>query len=653
MKVRKYRYFSCDFETTVYEGQTRTDVWAGAAVELFTEDVKITHSIGELFEYLFAQRSHIVAYFHNLKFDGSFWLDFLLNELHFKQAFESLGDKQIGEAGFTCEWLNEKNMPNKSFKYSVSARGQWYTIIIKYNGYILEIRDSLKLLPYSVKKIGESFGTKHKKLDMEYKGFRYPGCVITEEEQEYIKNDVLVVKEALEIMQKDGHDKLTIGACCLEEFKKSAGKEDFDMFFPPLHEIDLEVSKYSSPTADRYIRNAYRGGWCYVVKGKAGKVIKTEGTTADVNSLYPSMMHSESGNRFPVGKPKFWKGNVIPEEALAPNKYYFIRVRTRFYLKPGKLPFIQIKGSFRYKGTECLESSDIYDPSTGEYYDEYIDTDGSTRKAWVEMTWSMTDFKLIQDHYDLIDFEILDGCYFYSEIGIFDDYINKYREIKMNSEGAKREQAKLFLNNLYGKLATSTDSSFKVAYIKPDQTVGFVTVAQYDKKPGHIAAGAAITSYARNFTIRAAQLNYYGPDKPGFIYADTDSIHCDLKPDLIKGIKVHESAFCCWKLENFWDEAIFTRQKTYIEHMTHKDCKPLKEPYYQVKCAGMSDRCKELFVASMTAEVPEKLNPDEEKFIRKRRGLEHFRLGLEVPGRLQTTRIPGGILLVEGNYKMR
>ena len=73
------------------------------------------------------------------------------------------------------------------------------------------------------------------------------------------------------------------------------------------------------------------------------------------------MMHSESGNKYPVGKPKFWVGNFIPPEAIAENKYYFVRVKTRFYIKKNMLPFIQIKGSFLYKGTEALETSDIYD----------------------------------------------------------------------------------------------------------------------------------------------------------------------------------------------------------------------------------------------------------------------------------------------------
>ena len=37
---------------------------------------------------------------------------------------------------------------------------------------------------------------------------------------------------------------------------------------------------------------------------------------------------------------------------------------------------------------------------------------------------------------------------------------------------------------------------------------------------------------------------------PGFVYADTDSIHCDLEPDQIRGIMVHNRTFCFWEAVN-------------------------------------------------------------------------------------------------------
>ena len=238
----------------------------------------------------------------------------------------------------------------------------------------------------------------------------------------------------------------------------------------------------------------------------------------------------------------------------------------------------------------------------------------------------------------------------------FDNYIEKYKKIKMESTGAKRELAKLFLNNLYGKMASNTSSSFKVAYIKDDKSLGFYTIVGNDKEPGYIPVGSAITSYARNFTIRAAQMNYHGKDKAGFIYADTDSIHCDLLPEQIKGIKEDPKNFCCWKLESCWDEAIFTRQKTYIEHIVAEDKQPIEKPYYSVKCAGMPDKCKTLFVQSMTGYQPtedDEYTEEELKFVKEKRTLEDFKVGLSVPGKLLPKRIRGGVLLVDVPYEMR
>lgn len=661
----------CDFETTVYKGQEYTEVWASASVELYTEDVQIFHSIDEQFNYFLEQDCNIIAYYHNLKFDGSFWLSYLLIDKHFKQAYD-----KTGEAENAVVWKKDKFMDNNSFKYSISDKGMWYNIIIKVNNHFIEIRDSLKLLPFSVKRIGNNFGTKHKKLDMDYEGLRYAGCPITDKEKEYIANDVLVVKEALEIMFDQGHNNLTIGSCCLEEYKEICKTStrlqlEYKEMFPDMYDIDLDESTYKYHTAGDYVRRSYRGGWCYLVKGKENKV-HGYGTTADVNSLYPSMMSSESGNRYPVGKPKFWSGNFIPDKALQSNMYYFVRIKTRFYIKENKLPFIQIKSSWLYKGTEALERSDIYDTTTDKYYAFYKDNDGVLRDTRVELTLTMTDYQLLKDHYELVDFEILDGCYFYSQIGIFDEYIEKYKKIKMESKGALRELAKLFLNNLYGKMASSKDSSFKLAYIKEDKTIGFLPVAEANKKAGYIPVGSAITSYARNFTIRAAQKNYYGKDKSGFIYADTDSIHCDLKPEEIKGIKVDDKNFCCWKLESCWDKAIFTRQKTYIEHVVAENCEPIEVPYNNIKCAGMPQRCKDLFQLSLDGTAHEDgytdestnnhkdWTPEELEFLFERathkpivRDFDDFKVGLKVPGKLRPKRIRGGILLVDTSYEMR
>lgn len=631
MKPRAFTYYMGDFETTVFDNQTYTEVWAAAMVPFWTEEVSILHSIDDMFNKLKNLYGNICIFFHNLKFDGSFWIPFLEQTLKLQQAYMVL--EKDGQK--TYRWIEQKYMQNNTYKYMISDRGQWYNIIIKVNNKFIEIRDSLKLLPFSVEEIGHSFKTKHKKLTMEYKGVRYAGCEITDEEKEYIANDVLVVKEALEIMFEEGHNGVTIGSCCLKEFKKTYDKWDYQIFFPNLYDMKID-EEYGAPTAGDYVRKAYRGGWCYLVPEKAGWIHK-DGLTADVNSLYPSMMSSESGNRYPVGKPTFWKGDYIPEQARKPGSYYFVRVRTRFYLRKNHLPFIQLKNSFLYIGTENLTTSDVRDEN-GNYCETVEMPDGTVRSTAVTMTMTMTDWELFKKHYELVDTEILDGCWFFSEIGIFDEYIDKYAEMKKTSKGARRTLAKLFLNNLYGKEAASTDSSFKIAYVKEDGVIGFFPVKEHAKAPGYIPCGAAITSYSRCFTITAAQQNYYGPNERGFIYADTDSIHCDLKPEEVKGITVHPTEFCCWKLESYWDEAIFTRQKTYIEHVTHEDGEPIETPFYDVKCAGMPKKSKQIFLDKMGAGEYD---------------LTDFKIGLKVEGKLTPKRIRGGVVLQETTYEMR
>lgn len=610
---KKVRMYALDFETTVYSGQSHTEVWSSAGAEINGTDVFIHHGIDETLNYLRKMDLDIIGYYHNLKFDGSFWVDWLLRN----------GWK-------VSEGKKKADMSDHEFMAVISDLGQWYTLTLKADKHLIEFRDSLKLIPFTLKQAGKAFNTMHQKLAMEYNGFRYSGCAISDDEKAYILNDVYVLKECLEFMFSQGHDRLTIGACCLAEFKSSYDRKSYDYFFPDLTAIEIPEGVYGAKNADEYIRKSYRGGWCYAVPGKCNK-LQGRGFTADVNSLYPSMMSSESGNYYPVGTPTFWAGNFIPEKAKTSNHYYFIRLKCSFYLKPKHLPFIQIKGSPFYRGNEAL--IDSRPTVNGRKYKKVISGD-TVYTDVVTMTLTCTDFKLLNDHYNLHDLEILDGCYFWNEIGVFDEYIEKYRKIKEESKGAKRTLAKLFLNNLYGKMASSDDSSHQIPYMDSEtNTVKFKIRDEHSRRAGFIAIGSAITSYARNFTIRSAQANY-----SDFCYADTDSIHCTGLPKNVKGIRVHPTAFCAWKLESTWDSAIFVRQKTYIEHVIEEDLEPIEHSYFNIKCAGMNQICKDKFNAELASGKSD---------------LTDFKVGLKIDGRLIPVRIPGGIVLKETTFEIR
>ena len=80
--MKKTRLFVADFETVVYDGQTETEVWAAAIVELFTEtapeSVIVLGSLPDFLSYLASLKSDCRIWFHNLKFDGSFITDYIL-----------------------------------------------------------------------------------------------------------------------------------------------------------------------------------------------------------------------------------------------------------------------------------------------------------------------------------------------------------------------------------------------------------------------------------------------------------------------------------------------------------------------------------------------------------------------------------------------
>lgn len=640
------RYFTADFETTVYEGQTETEVWASALVELYSEYVYIFNSIEELFVKLLDMKENITVWFHNLKFDGSFWI----------WLFETLGYRQdMADDNGNPKIAKKKNLRNDSYSYVITNMGVWHKITFRHGDYTIEILDSLKILPFSVKVIGESFKTKHRKTAIEYEGFRKSLSPISKIEKEYIANDVLVVKEAIELMLSEGHTSPTIGSCCFKEFKKFFDKKDFEYFFPNLYEMEIDKNVLGSQTVAEYCLKAYKGGWCYVTDEARGKIFYS-GRTYDVNSLYPSVMHSKSGNIYPIGKPSFFH-HKIPEKVkrLAGKRYvYFVRIKCRFKIKDGYLPTIQIKRGNNYKGTEWLKTSDVYNRATGEYDEYFVDKNGKLVRSFVILTLTYIDYNLFHEHYNVYDETILDGCYFYGEVGIFDEYINKYMAIKMESKGGKRQLAKLFLNNLYGQFGKTDNSSFKTARIE-DDVIKFITVEEHDKRPGYIPIGAMVTSYARNFTIRAAQKNYKPGEISGFKYADTDSIH--IAGGSVTGIAIDDKNLLCWKEEIAWDKALFIQQKRYIE-MNKDEC--------SVKCAGLGARGRQLIEDALTlfylkkgesikdfvysANKKPEYTKEEIEFMLSIKGLESLQGHFTVPTNLKMKQIKGGVLLYNKEF---
>lgn len=546
--------YCADFETITNPDDCR--VWAYAIAEVGNiNNFHYGNSLDDFMEFI--EKNQAIYYFHNLKFDGEFIIHWLLNH------------------GFK----HSKKPQENEFSTLISRMGQFYSIEIVYkrrkkgvNKVI--IYDSLKKLPFSVTNIAKAFHLEMSKLEIDYNEYRAIGHELTQEEIDYIHNDVCIVAQALAVQLDQGLIKMTNGADALNYFKELIGKKKYRQLFPVL---DLEM--------DSSIRLAYRGGWTYCNRRIADKDLG-EGLVYDMNSMYPSMMVHRM---LPYGRPEYFSGQYEDDE-LYP--LYIQKIECRFKIKPNHLPTIQLKKNLMFAMNEYIEDS----------------------KEVVQMVLTNVDLKLFLEHYDIIGgIEYIDGYKFKACQGVFDQYIDYWMNIKMTSEGAIKQLAKLMLNALTGKFATRPDVTGKVPYLE-NGIVRYELGEPETREPEYTPLSVFITAWARDKIIRTAQSVY---DR--FCYADTDSIH--ITGTDMPNIEVDDKKLNYWKLESHFTRARFIRQKTYIEEINGK---------LNVKCAGMPDSLKELVT------------------------WENFHVGFEkADGRLMPKHVKGGIVLVESPYKLR
>lgn len=653
--------YIADFETVVLEDTTKqkeTCVWAYGFAQLFdgTENVNIGNSIDGFFDTLCQgkRKEKKIVYFVNLKFDGSFILDYLLRVRGFQTAYNDE----------TKQFKQQKDLKPGEITYVITDLGIWYQIAVNINGYMIEFRDTLKLLPFSVSDLSEAFDCKHKKLDMEYIGDRKPHGVITMEERKYIANDILVPKEALEKFLTEIDSKktppLTIAQASLKDYFTQFTKQEIDTLFPNLAENygGLEqkdfINKFGCNNADEYIRRSYYGGWCYCEEKYSGII---NGTTDvyDVNSLYPGEMEKDE-NVMPIGEPTFTK-NPKFLKYMTKDHYYIIRFRCKFNLKSFALPFVQLKYDCNYRSNENLRTSNF--DRFGAFRTDLKPT----------LTLTKTMFEMFIRFYNIKEFEFLDACYFNTEKGLFKQYINKWkrRKIEADKEGnvVKRTICKLFLNSLYGRFGRNPDNTFKVIEndLESEMALNYIDHKGDDVKPLYIPIATAITSYARRFTVTCAIEN-----KEYFRYSDTDSIHiCAQEGYTPKGMIIHESDFGTWKHESRSKNSLFLRQKTYIEFTDNK---------YDIKACGMPDRSKIIFAENLKGNKPKggvltyyiekkkkgvktvekklmKLSKHEQMFFSRDRSPQDFKVGFSVPGKLLPRLIKGGTVLIEVDFTIK
>jgi len=519
--------WSADLETTTDKNDCR--VWAYSLSNVENPDEFLYgKSLDELFEWCCESKENYTLYFFNLKFDGQFILSWLFNH------------------GFT-HILDKKERKSMTFTTLITDMGQFYAIEIffevkgkKVNK--VKILDAMKKFPgSSVERLAKDFGLTISKLELDYNKKRPEGYELTEDEIDYIRNDVEIVARCLKAMFLKGLNKMTIAGDALNYYKD--GQPYFRRKFPVLNK-----------NIDEDIRLSYKGGFTYCSPKYAGKIVG-KGLVLDVNSLYPSRMKFEM---MPYGQPRFFEGKY-EEDTTYP--LYVQTFTCCFKIKDDKIPSIQLKNNIMFRPNEYLESSD----------DQKI-------------TLSLTkpDFELFKEHYDFSEVTYHGGFKFKGSYGLFDSYIDYWMKEKI--EGGKsgnktqKASAKLMLNSLYGRFGLAIKASQKAPYITDDGIVRYKTLPEEEREPCYIPVAAFITAYGRNKTIRTSQAirdyseKYLGYD--AYLYSDTDSIHALMTDDDLEKLKdiidIDDYNLGAWKKESEFTRACFLRQKCYIEEIDGK-----------------------------------------------------------------------------------
>lgn len=677
----KYRAWVADFETSTeiwFNDKGYTEIWGFALT-----DCQINHKtpndmtdsaivytnfnmLGEPFDNFLKVLDEKCLdgdkiYFHNLKFDGNFLLYNLL-----QRGFLDVTNAE------NCHNNNRKKVYEKSFSALVSSNS-WYTIKVNLGSKTLEFRDSVKRIPMTVKRMAREYRLPILKGDIDYN--RNPQLPVTEEENKYMRHDVLIVAEVLRQQYQEGFVEITTASYAFASWKrwlKTRGLA-YDEIFPGLSAED-----------EGFCRRGYEGGEVYCNPRYSGRVIgdplSTEmiGETWDINSMYPAKMSAAGmpygeamhtsfrrlGLSLDYSEWKKWRGG----------KYrYFIEVRKlKAKVKPGRIPSVGVAVGFGKR--RYPEEFEIY-----------------------EKVFADIRFEMILRDYDIEEIICEKVIYFKARYDLFFDYIkgivDEKNRASIDGNIMRKALSKVKMNSLYGKFGQ-----------KPESTSTFFTWNEEDEELEsnnyeadcgykYIPVAAIITAEARNLLI--SQANKFGSD--GVAYMDTDSIHvinskhsvvsyrrrprpgkCEkelklsqmneslTQDELIEKLREFEEGrpnevWCdefdlgAFKVEGEFACAKWLRAKTYFEgnYASEADVLDLNKAIANEEWNGEDFVIPENSVNpgyNLIACIKGAGIPDETK---REITVENFQIGLTLGGKLAPKRVKGGVILVETQYQIK
>ncbi len=416
--------------------------------------------------------------------------------------------------------------------------------------------DSYRLVPAPLAKITKDFGLESAKLELDYEKFgfrsreqyfRHAADIDPENFHKYWENDVKAVYQLLEVLMMENDltpEELvkcpTLPAMAMRIYKKTC---------PEM--AQLITSCKNIRAHESFTRLGYVGGRTEVFTPIFEGDRDNPAYHYDINSLYPFVMKKYS---YPVGYPTF----LIKEEEIK---------EAYEQLKKGE-------GEYKAGMIHCR----VYVPKD-------INIPILPLRTEEKLLFPVGTFTGVWCHPELIEAERL-GCKILEYYGgmfwvetafLFKDIISRWAKIKMNSTGARRENAKLLQNSLYGKFGMNREKRGYKRYTRKEYQkmkkknyncatiyLGNEVWIVYDKRLYadyiHPEISAFITCYARLHLYRGIRMAQ--EMQANIYYCDTDSLIIDKE---FPSSEVNQKEYGKWKLEQKIIRGIFIQPKLYAE----------------------------------------------------------------------------------------
>lgn len=295
---------------------------------------------------------------------------------------------------------------------------------------------------------------------------------------------------------------------------------------------------------NKFFKRSYKGGLTGVNPDIAGKEVGAC-ESYDVNSMHPSQYWKRLPGDVVESHYKV-EGGVLRPNLLDDTRLFIVEFKVlHAIVKVGRLPIIKARSEDQH-----------YNDMQRKYYLPVVEMDN--------LVMTSVEYGYLQKHYDVLKMEI-------ERIEIFEDlevdkhqkmkdFIVKQMNIKENSTGLLRSEAKLAMNSNYGRMGyfgkevKRYDVLFEQGMVKrkpyADREIGLVNAP--------VQVASFITAYSRvqlaETANRVGLKNVY--------YYDTDSLY------VRKGswkLETHPTKLGYWCKEGDWRNGKFIRAKVYAK----------------------------------------------------------------------------------------